>query len=213
MDAAYRRNLAIAGLVLIAAACLLGATAAPAPFAVDSAWDALMLRADTPALHTVALALDWRGGGWRATFLVPLGGTLILVLVRRPWGAAFFLVSVALSAGLVQVVKTLVARARPEDMMVVSDFGSFPSGHTANAATLAVVLFVLFPRVWVGVAGGVWVVLMAVSRTYVHAHWLTDTLGGMLLGAGVALIAAAAFGPRVREVRAPRATHHEPTPS
>lgn len=212
MDAMRRRTLAITGLLLIAAVCGLGAWAAPGPFAIDAAWDALMLRADTPALHVVSLVLDWVGGGWRATYVVPLGGALVLVLVRRPWGAAFFLLSLALSAGAVQVLKSLYARARPEDMMVVSDFGSFPSGHTANAATLAVVLFVLFPRVWVGVAGGVWTCAMGASRTFVHAHWLSDTLGGALIGAGVVLLLAAAFGPRVREVRLPAVAAPAPPP-
>ena len=46
-----------------------------------------------------------------------------------------------------------------------SDFG-LPSGHTANAAAIAVTFGVLIPRVWVWVAGSAYVVLMAWSRTF-----------------------------------------------
>jgi undecaprenyl-diphosphatase len=73
---------------------------------------------------------------------------------------------------------------------VASDFGSFPSGHTANAATIAVVVWVLFPRVWTAVAGVLWVVAMALSRTVLSVHWATDTLGGALAGAAAVFLLA-----------------------
>jgi len=56
-----------------------------------------------------------------------------------------------------------------------------------------VVAVVLFPRLWVALVGAAWVLLMAFSRTQVHAHWFTDTVGGTLVGAGVAPLVAAAF--------------------
>ena len=80
-------------------------------------------------------------------------------------------------------------------MLVTSDFGSFPSGHTANAATVAIVLCVLLPRA-IGIPLAiVWTSLMAASRTVLSVHWLTDTLGGALLGAGAALLVVALFAP------------------
>ncbi len=57
-----------------------------------------------------------------------------------------------------------------------------------------------FPRVWVAVVGIAWTLLMAFSRTQVHAHWLTDTLGAMVLGVATTLLVAAALTiPVVRE--------------
>jgi undecaprenyl-diphosphatase len=45
---------------------------------------------------------------------------------------------------------------------------------------------------------------MAVSRTYLGAHWLSDTVGGLLIGAGVAVIVWAPLAYRIaREKQAP----------
>ena len=73
--------------------------------------------------------------------------------MKRPWSAAFFLTAELASAGAVQVLKHLFGRARPEDIIVISDYGSFPSGHVANAATIATVACILFPRLWVLIVG------------------------------------------------------------
>jgi len=36
-----------------------------------------------------------------------------------------------------------------------------------------------------------------VSRTYLGAHWLTDTIGGLLLGAGVVIVLWAPFAAKL----------------
>ena len=84
------------------------------------------------------------------------------------------------------------------------DFGSFPSGHSSNAALVATALGIIFMRTWVWVAGAVYTVLMMLSRTYLGAHWISDTIGGMLVGAGVAVIVWAPFANKLyREHRMP----------
>ncbi|WP_448236809.1 phosphatase PAP2 family protein [Microbacterium paulum] len=144
-------------------------------------------------LQPGAFVMNFLGGGWFATFVVPLGAAAILLALRRPWGALFALCASAGSALAVQLLKAAFGRARPEDMIVVSDHGSYPSGHTANAATIAVIAVVIVPRVWVAVLGAAWVFAMAFSRTQVHAHWFSDTVGGTLAGLGAALVVAALF--------------------
>ena len=100
-----------------------------------------------------------------------------------------------------QLLKALFDRPRPEEILIVSDFGSFPSGHVTNAATIVVSLAILIGRTWVWYVGVVYVVLMALSRTYLGAHWVTDTIGGALLGAGVAVIVWAPLAVRLNRER------------
>jgi undecaprenyl-diphosphatase len=191
------------GVAFITLACLLGVwllARGEQPFAVDVSWNALTTAWFNPALLVFSRVMNFLGGGWFGVLAVPIGAALALILLRRPWTAAYFLTAEAVSAAGVQVLKHAFGRVRPEEILVISDFGSFPSGHVANAATIAVAAVVIFPRVWVAVVGAVWVLLMAFSRTYLHAHWLSDTLGGALIGAGAAILVAAAFAvPMSRE--------------
>lgn len=191
---------AVIGTVLVLLAVVLGVfVSLEADVDLDGWWNGVV---DLFAfLQPLALVLNFLGGGWFATFIVPLLGLAFLLVLRRPWGGLFVIVASAASALGVQVLKEIFGRARPEEMIVVSDHGSFPSGHTANAATLAVVAVVLFPRVWVALVGAAWVVAMGFSRTQVHAHWLSDVVGGAFVGAGVALIVAAVFTARIDRER------------
>jgi membrane-associated phospholipid phosphatase len=152
-----------------------------------------------------AFGMDALGGGIAGVFVVPILTAVILLIVRRPWAALFFVVASAASAGVVQLLKNLFGRARPEDMLVASDFGSFPSGHVANAATIAVAIGIIVPKLWVWIVGAIYTILMAVSRTYLGVHWFTDTIGGALIGAGVALLVWTLFARRLERERLDRA--------
>ena len=167
----------------------------------DRWWNQLIESIRGDGMYSFALVLNWIGGGWVAILGIPLLAIVALLLARRWRSAVFAAVCFALSAGAVQLLKEVFGRARPEDMLVVSDYGSFPSGHTANAATIALVVWVLFPRVWTAVVGVLWILAMALSRTFLSVHWASDTLGGALVGAGVVLVLAAWLLPWVRQRR------------
>ena len=184
------------GALLVALSCLLGAwifVRGVEPFAIDTWWNSLLATWISPLMLGLSQVMNWVGGGWVGIILVPLAGAVALIVMKKPWSAAFFLTAEFASAGAVQVLKHLFGRVRPEDIIVISDYGSFPSGHVANATTIATAAVLLFPRLWVAIVGAVWVFLMALSRTYLHAHWLSDTIGGMLIGAGAALVVAGFF--------------------
>lgn len=182
----------VIGVVLLVLAIGLGIQVTlQADIDIDDWWNSFV-NVFSP-LQPGAFVMNFLGGGWFATFVVPLGAAAILLALRRPWGALFALCASAGSALAVQLLKAAFGRARPEDMIVVSDHGSYPSGHTANAATIAVIAVVIVPRVWVAVVGAAWMFAMAFSRTQVHAHWFSDTVGGTLAGLGAALVVAALF--------------------
>lgn len=202
-------TLAVTGVVLLGLAVGLGAWIAVgrgnAPFTIDAIWASWLADGRSPFLLWVSFAMNWLGAGWFGVLVLPLGVAGLFALRRRWWAAAYFLAAESATAIIVQVLKHLFGRARPEEIIVLSDFGSFPSGHVANAATIAVAFAVIFPRLWVILAGTAWVLLMAFSRTYLGAHWLSDTLGGALAGAGAALVLAAVFSRVLHRRALPRA--------
>lgn len=196
-----RRALLWWGIGMLVAATLLGAMIVfgyTEPPGFDSWWNETISTYRAEWMLSFALILNDIGGGWVAIVLVPLLLIIALLIARRWRAAVFAAVAFLASAGAVQLLKQLFGRARPEDMIVVSDYGSFPSGHTANAATIAVVLWLVFPRVWTAILGALYVLAMAISRTLLSVHWATDTLGGALVGAGVVLVLGSLMLPWVQ---------------
>jgi len=74
---------------------------------------------------------------------------------------------------------------------------SFPSGHSASAAAFATGVALERPRIGAVIAP----VALGVgySRLHVGAHWLSDVVGGLTLGAAVAGIGALVVPPRPGE--------------
>lgn len=190
---------ASAAVVLAVALGVIIAFRPTEPFAIDAEWMDEIIEHRSPVWEMPALVMNSLGGGILGTYIVPVLIIVVLVLFRRRWAAVYYLVAALASVGVVQLVKELVGRARPEDMLVTSDYGSFPSGHSANAATTALALAIVFPRLWVWLVGALYTVAMMLSRTYLGAHWLSDTIGGVLIGLGVAAIVWAPFAARLDE--------------
>ena len=196
---------AVAVLLVAGIGALIAYRQGNLPFEFDTEWMEEVIEHRNPAWEVPALLMDTIGGGAFGIFVVPIVIIVLLCIVRRFWSAVYFTAATVVSAGLVQVLKNIYDRPRPEEILVTADIGSFPSGHTANAATMAVVLGFILQRVWVWVAGVAYTILMLLSRTYLGAHWVSDTVGGLVLGAGVAVILWAPFARKLHEER--RARH------
>ena len=193
---------ALALVVMLALVIFYRETDKPFGFEIEFMAGLVSSRADW--LTVPALVFNAVGGGILSNLVVPAVIIGALLLFRRPWGALYYVIAAIASAAVTRLIKVLVGRERPEDILVTPDFGSFPSGHSSNAALVATALGIIFMRTWVWVAGAVYTVLMMLSRTYLGAHWISDTIGGMLVGAGVAVIVWAPFAEKLyREHRMP----------
>jgi undecaprenyl-diphosphatase len=114
---------------------------------------------------------------------------------RRWWHFTAFVSAMVLSEVSIGLLKSLYHRARPMGSLVHTSGGSFPSGHAVAASVTAVAAVIaLFPEgpsrfVW-GAVAALFSLVMALSRAYLAAHWLSDAVAGVLLGTSVALGAA-----------------------
>ncbi len=144
-----------------------------------------------------------------------IGVLLPLFLVVTAWllwrrclrSAAFWAVVAVVGEAFVQIIKWTLGRARPAAVYTGLQQFSFPSGHaTSSTVILGFLAFLLSrgrsvrARLAIAAAVSVYVALVAFSRLYLGAHWLSDVVGGMSLGlAWVALAAMLYVRHRVQE--------------
>ena len=150
-----------------------------------------------------ARALNVIGGG---LVTIPLRIAVAVWLAwRRRWRAfAAWALTWAMAEILLSSAKAFFHRGRPPGPLVATAGFAFPSGHAvAGAATAVALVLVLLPagrnrRKWEAVAVA-FASLMAFSRVYLNAHWLSDVVAGVLLGMAVAL-GSAALVTEIRDV-------------
>ncbi len=99
--------------------------------------------------------------------------------------AALMAGAVAILAILVIAIKFLIRRPRPEGEWGAiyrnTDPHSFPSGHAARVAMLAVLAFSAGLPV-LGIIMVIWGLLVCLGRIWMGVHYLSDILAGILLG-------------------------------
>lgn len=163
----------------------------PGPYPVDDLWAGHMIRSRSPALTFLAERILHVLGRFPVTFLLVGAAALVLARLGRRSAAIVLLVAELVSWGTNHAIKAFVDRPRPPGGLVDSATGSYTSGHVAFAAVTAMLFVALLApagRRWGwAVAGALFVLAMAWSRTYLMVHWLTDVVAGAAWGASIGL--------------------------
>ena len=144
------------------------------------------------------------------TWLVILAAIVLVVAERlrgQPvrWIAAYLALVILGQNLLTRTIKELADRVRPDLNPIAETLGpSFPSGHSATAATFyaaaALVLGRGRPRLTRAfLAGGAVAIAVAVagSRVLLDVHWLSDVVAGLALGWAWFAVCSLAFGGRL----------------
>ncbi|QBE48130.1 phosphatase PAP2 family protein [Leucobacter triazinivorans] len=177
------------------------------PLGIDAWWHGVATATRGSAAYAIAVFMAEAGDGIGAAACTAIAVAL-LIAVRRPRDAVAVASALLLGVLASETIKALVLRPRPWDQLYTAHGGSYPSGHSMGAAALAVSLALVvagvraLPRAaarWAAAAATCWIALMMWSRTALHVHWLTDTLAGAVLGAGIAVVVRYAwFAPHRR---------------
>jgi undecaprenyl-diphosphatase len=129
---------------------------------------------------------------------IPVG---VVLLRRGRFHLVMFLATATIVGGLVDTaVKLAVNRDRPQlaDPVATAFGKSFPSGHSMTSLiTYGALLLIFLPvirrkHLAVGLTAA-WIFIIGVSRLALGVHYISDVLGGWVLGAAWLVLNTAAF--------------------
>lgn len=149
-----------------------------------------------------AIAVTDAGGPVGTVVLAVVIGAVLSWRARSPIPALILIGTVGAAALVSTVTKTVVGRSRPPiaSQVLLETDHSFPSGHATGAMALFMTAALLLGYAWsparralLLVTAAAVAVVVSVTRLYLGEHWLSDVIGGMLLGGLAAVIGGALY--------------------
>jgi undecaprenyl-diphosphatase len=185
-NAAARTVLVVSGAAFIALAAV---TVAVGALPGDAPVRDTLLAWATPDVLAVMRVINYGGDKYALTVGCALMFIAFPAARTRWWVWAALMIATFTSEGL---LKLLIARPRPESLAY-----GFPSGHAAASTAFFCAVAYLAGTLpsgrlrWlVRAVAIVGILLVAVARVILRAHWPSDALGGIALGLALASAAA-----------------------
>jgi undecaprenyl-diphosphatase len=146
-------------------------------------------------LTTIAIVVTDIGSPAAIVVLAFVASALIWWRMRATVDAIVALGTVGLASVVSTVTKIVVGSERPPaaTQLLAETDHSFPSGHVTGTVALLGILAVVLGQRWgrtpqllglTAVAG----LIVAATRLYLGVHWLSDVVGGALLGSAAVLL-------------------------
>ncbi len=160
---------------------------------IDNAVNSFMVSIENPFLTGISKAIHYL---FEPKFLlfVSIIVSIIFISKRKKKEGIIFLSSMIIMSAVVVILKEVTKTVRPLNPLIIENSFSFPSGHVAASAVFFGLLFYLFCRKksmkFKLRMSDLFILLMTItafSRVYLRAHWLSDVLGGLLIGCGILL--------------------------
>lgn len=184
----YRPFIASIYLVLFLILLILVKTNSTIVTSFDKFVQNLLLPITNPTNTRIVEKITYLGGPRIAAILSIIVN--LYMFIRHNFKAGIWSASTLVIGNLINVLaKNLIQRPRPSDKLVAIGGYSFPSGHTFGTALfIFFVVFLIVPQIKdvtlrriLTFLGFLWILIIALTRVYLHVHYPTDTIASVLL--------------------------------
>jgi len=128
-----------------------------------------------------------------ATITEPLNALILAIIIsaylyyKNQKSQAILLASTSLiTAAIIKILKEIIQSPRPISNLILETGYSFPSGHTTFSIVFLGLITYIFAKpkykIPATITSTFLIAIIIFSRLYLQVHWLTDILGGLIIG-------------------------------